>query len=107
MHSDIIINFFTNLTIFSFFYFQCLFKLLWYQRKINRLRVIIMGVVPEYRSKGLDAVFYVDTYQNAVAKGYNWGEFSWILENNDPMNAALKNIGASVYKTYRIYEKTI
>ena len=83
------------------------FKLLWYARKINRLRVIIMGVIPEYRNKGIDSVFYLDTYQNAVAKGYNWGEFSWILENNDPMNTALKNIGATVYKTYRIYEKKI
>lgn len=83
------------------------FKLLWHARKINRLRVIIMGVIPEYRNKGIDSVFYLDTYQNAVAKGYNWGEFSWILENNDPMNTALKNIGATVYKTYRIYEKKI
>ena len=84
-----------------------LFKLLWHARKINRIRVIIMGVIPEFRSKGLDAVFYVDTYQNAVAKGYTWGEFSWILENNDPMNTALENIGARVYKTYRIYEKKL
>jgi len=82
-------------------------KLLWHVRKINRIRVIIMGILPEYRSKGLDAVFYLDTYEQAVAKGYTWGEFSWILENNEPMNSALKNIGARVYKTYRIYEKKI
>ncbi len=84
-----------------------IFKLLYYSRKINRLRVIIMGIIKEYRNKGLDAVFYVDTYKNGIAKGYTWGEFSWILENNEPMNAALRNIGARVYKTYRLYEKTI
>lgn len=82
-----------------------IFKLLYYSRKISRLRVIIMGIIKEYRNKGLDAVFYLDTYRRGIEKGYNWGEFSWILENNDPMNTALKNIGARVYKTYRIYEK--
>ncbi|MBC8184162.1 N-acetyltransferase [candidate division KSB1 bacterium] len=84
-----------------------IFKLLWHARKINRARVIIMGVIPEYRSRGIDSVFYLDTYENAVAKGYTWGEFSWILETNDAMNTALKNIGAEIYKTYRIFEKKI
>jgi hypothetical protein len=84
-----------------------IFKLLYHARKINRLRVIIMGVIKEYRHKGIDSVFYLDTYQKGIAKGYEWGEFSWILENNAPMNAALRNIGAKVYKTYRIYEKKV
>ncbi len=84
-----------------------IFKLLYHARKINRLRVIIMGVLPEYRNLGIDLIFYVETYRRALEKGYNWGEFSWILENNDPMNTALKNIGAQIYKTYRIYEKKV
>ena len=84
-----------------------IFKLLYHSRKINRLRVIIMGVIKEYRSKGIDSVFYLETYRKGIEKGYHWGEFSWILENNDPMNTALRNIGAKVYKTYRIYEKKV
>ncbi len=84
-----------------------IFKLLYYSKKISRLRVIIMGVLPEFRHVGIDAIFYVETYRKALNKGYNWGEFSWILENNSPMNTALLNIGAKVYKTYRIYEKKI
>lgn len=84
-----------------------IFKLLYHSRKINRLRVIIMGVIQEYRGKGIDSVFYLETYRRGIAKGYHWGEFSWILENNDPMNTALRNIGAKVYKTYRIYQKQV
>lgn len=83
------------------------FKLLYHAKKINRLRVIIMGVIKEYRNKGIDSVFYLDTYRRGIEKGYHWGEFSWILENNEPMNTALRNIGARVYKTYRIYEKKV
>ncbi len=66
-----------------------------------------MGIIKEYRNKGIDSVFYLDTYKKGIQKGYTWGEFSWILENNDPMNTALRNIGAKVYKTYRIYEKKV
>jgi hypothetical protein len=32
---------------------------------------------------------------------------SWILENNDMMNRAIRALGGEVYKTYRMYEKPI
>lgn len=84
-----------------------LFKLLYYSKKIDRVRVIIMGVIEECRNKGIDSVFYLDTYRKCLEKGYQWAEFSWILETNGPMNTALLNLGAKVYKTYRIYEKKV
>lgn len=34
-------------------------------------------------------------------------ELSWILEDNLPMRRILERIGASAYKTYRVYEKTL
>ncbi|NDG28058.1 MAG: dATP pyrophosphohydrolase, partial [Proteobacteria bacterium] len=35
------------------------------------------------------------------------GELSWIEESNLPMMRSLELMGASRYKTYRIYEKTL
>jgi hypothetical protein len=32
---------------------------------------------------------------------------SWILENNDMMNRAIRLFGGEVYKTYRVYEKRL
>ncbi len=84
-----------------------LFKILWHKRKINGVRVIIMGVIPEYQRRGIDTVFYWETYRHGVAKGYKWGEFSWILDTNTMMNRAAKLIGAHIYKTYRMYQKPI
>lgn len=84
-----------------------LFKILWHKRKIDGVRVIIMGVIPEYQRRGIDTVFYWETYRHGVAKGYKWGEFSWILDNNTMMNRASKLVGAHIYKTYRIYQKPI
>ena len=84
-----------------------LLKILWNKRKIDGVRVIIMGVIPEYQKRGIDSVFYWETYRRGVKKGYKWGEFSWILENNTMMNRAAQMMGAHVYKTYRVYEKAL
>ena len=43
----------------------------------------------------------------ALIKGYTWGEMSWILETNDMMNRGIEMMGAEVYKTYRIYQKSL
>ncbi len=84
-----------------------LLKLLWYKRKIDMIRVIIMGVRHKYRKLGIDAVFYYETYTRGINMGYYKGEFSWILEDNAPMNHTLEKLGSWVYKKYRIYEKAI
>jgi len=84
-----------------------LIKLLWYSRKIKGIRVIVMGVKKEFRKIGVDTLFYYKTFQEAVRNGYRYGELSWILENNFLMNKVLENIGAEIYKTYRMYDYTI
>lgn len=82
-------------------------KFLWYQRKIDQIRLWGMGVVEEYRSRGIDAVFYVETARAALAKGYKRMEGSWILETNTMMNRIIERLGGQRYKTYRIYEKPL
>jgi len=81
-----------------------LIKILLHKNKIKSGRIPLMGVLKEHRHNGIDAVFYVDTYNTAKKKGIERGEASWILENNVPMNKALQKMGATIYKTYRIYE---
>lgn len=84
-----------------------IFKALWYQRKIDWIRVWALGVLPEYRHRGVDAVLYYETAKAALAKGYRHVEASWILEDNVDMNRVLQNFGGEVYKTYRVYEKPL
>lgn len=85
-------------------------KLLWdtkIRNKIDSLRVVTMGVIPEFRGKGLDMVLYQKIYTEGTKAGYNWAEMSWILESNQPMNSAIERMGAELYKKYRIYEMPI
>ncbi len=82
-------------------------KFLLAKRKINYARTILMGVVPKYRTLGIDMVMVFKTMQAAFDKGITAGECSWILADNGPMNRILEGYGADMYKTYRVYEKAV
>jgi len=79
-------------------------QFLWYRRRVDALRVIIMGVIKEYQLRGVDAIFYLKTLEEGARKGYRWGEMSWILEDNVPMRQAMESLGGVIYKTYRVYD---
>ena len=81
-----------------------LLKLLWHSRKIDTARVLTFGIKEKYRQQGIDALMYYEVYKIGVAKGYRRGEMSWILEDNTLMNRAAENMGATLYKRYRIYD---
>jgi GNAT superfamily N-acetyltransferase len=81
-----------------------LFRLLWRKRKIRRVRVVILGVAPRARGKGVDAAFFVSAFRKAAECGYEGGEASWVLEDNARMRADIEATGARVTKRYRLYE---
>ncbi|MCU0425555.1 MAG: hypothetical protein MUF71_08010 [Candidatus Kapabacteria bacterium] len=83
-------------------------NLLTKQKEINFCRIVIMGVLPEYRKTGVDAVMYYEVGERAGKKYTAGGEASWIDEANADMNLALtKSMNAKRYKTYRIYDKAL
>jgi GNAT superfamily N-acetyltransferase len=85
-------------------------KLLWHwkvRKRAEWIRVIALGVLPEFRARGVDALIYLETAKRAASKGYHWAEGSWILENNEMMNRSIRMLGGEVYKTYRMYEKKL
>jgi GNAT superfamily N-acetyltransferase len=82
-------------------------KLLWNLKKINRIRVALMGVLEEYRSKGIDLMFYKKIVDNSLHHDYYKAELSWILENNRMMNRVLQHINAKRSKVYAIFEKKL
>ncbi len=82
-------------------------KLLWHtkiKKSIDGCRIIMLGILPEFRNRGIDSVLYVSTYRRGVERGYRWAELSWILETNERMRRGVEQLGAKVYKRYRIVE---
>jgi GNAT superfamily N-acetyltransferase len=85
-----------------------LWHLLTKKKKIKRVRIIVLGVLPEYQKTGIDAIMY---YQFKIVRSetnIQFGEASWILEDNDMMVKGLtETMSSHVYKKYRLYEKAI
>lgn len=75
--------------------------------KIDLVRIIVLGVLPDHRKKGVDAVMYYETVTRAAQHGVFKGEASWVLEDNDMMNKGAKLMNGEQYKTYRIYDTAI
>lgn len=84
-----------------------LIKLLWHARKIKRVRVLTLGIVPEHRHSGLDALMYRHLMETCYQKGIMGGEFSWMLEDNLAIKRPMENLGASIYRTYRLYDRPV
>ncbi len=82
-------------------------KALYYKNKINRARIITLGIIKEYQRRGIDSVMHYMTYKNGQAKNFYDGELSWILEINTVMNQAAAKLGATIHKTYRLYDKSL
>ena len=76
-------------------------------KQVKKLRTIIMGVKKEHRHTGIDVAFYVETIEKGKAIGYTESECSLVVETNTWMRKALGDLGARIYKTYRLYEKPL
>jgi GNAT superfamily N-acetyltransferase len=89
--------------------FPVVLKLLWAlkAKKIRRLRILLLGILPEYRGKGFDAILYHWIWTTGAKFRIYWGEAGWILDDNAAMNAGLVKMGFTVYKTYRMLDRPL
>jgi len=84
-------------------------RLLWslWRKRIPRARVLLLGIRPEFRGKGIDAMLWHWIWARAARHGMSWSEASWILEDNAVMNNALRRLNFSRYKTFRLYDRSL
>ena len=73
--------------------------------RLRRCRIILLGILPEWRGRGVDAMLYHWIWTKAGEQQIYWGEAGWILEDNPAMNASLEKMNFRVYKTYRLYDR--
>lgn len=77
------------------------------KRKIDQARTLLMGVLPKYRTLGVDMALVYKTMTASFKDGISKGECSWVLADNKPMNRIMEGYGADKYKTYRVYERSV
>jgi hypothetical protein len=74
-------------------------------------RLALLGIKKEYRGVkrygALSLALITQMAINGKARGYEWGELSWTLEDNVAVNLQIKVFRGEKYKRYRIYEKML
>jgi hypothetical protein len=88
-------------------------KLIW-RLKVRRpkwARLMLLGIRTELRGKKryapLAMAVIAELVRRGLKRGYEWAELGWTLEDNRLMNAAIRSMGATIYKRYRLFEKPI
>jgi GNAT superfamily N-acetyltransferase len=82
-------------------------KFLLARRRIKTVRVLALGVKKSHRLSGIQSIMMADSLRFLLKLGYTGAEVSWLLEDNELVIGAVKLWGGRLYKTYRIYEKTL
>jgi len=71
-----------------------IFRLLFGKKKVTILRIILLGVLPDYRRLGIEAIFYAKIIRYAQTHNIAFGEGSWVLEDNEMMNKGMQGLNA-------------
>jgi hypothetical protein len=74
--------------------------------KLTSYRLFALGVVPEYHGKGIDSLIYRSLCESLYTPDI-WMEINYVLEDNNPMNNAIRKLNAKPLRRYRIYQKEI
>ena len=72
-------------------------------KRVDQARVMALGVRPEFRHSGIDALIYLELLSRGQRLGFRRAEISWTLEDNRAMNRAIR-LGGRHHKTYRLYD---
>ena len=75
--------------------------------RTDRFRLILMGVLEEFRGQGLEAALYWQVMREAIRLGYREIEMSQIVETNTAMLGSLARWPVERSKAWRIYQKDL
>ena len=74
-------------------------------KKIRDYRLFGLAVHPDWQNRALDALMYIQLYDNLLHKRVRM-EANYILEDNYRIKNSLEKLGMMKIITYRIYEKS-
>src|SRR5690606_13283785 len=75
-----------------------LVKLAWYSRRVRTASCKLIGVLPHFRRRGLEALLILETANALVAKGYERVEISLVSSYNPVMTRTVRRMPARPYR---------
>ncbi len=91
--------------LFPFGWFH-LAKALFFKRS-DILDLLLVGVKPEYQSKGVNALLFADLIPTYIKMGFSYGETNPELEGNDKVQSQWKYLDSETHKRRRCYHKAL
>ena len=79
-------------------------------RKFQKTEVgdlLLIGVLPEYRSKGANSLVFADLIPRYVKYGFKWGETHVEMETNESVQSQWGPLDPTMHKKRRCYRKAI
>ncbi len=75
--------------------------------KTKGVDLLLMGVLPEYRVKGANALMFADLIPRYQARGFEWGESQVEMESNEHVQSQWQHLDYVMHKRRRCYRKTL
>lgn len=75
--------------------------------KTNIVDLLLMGVLPEYRNKGTNALMFVDLIPRYQEYGFEWGESQVEMETNEGVQSQWDALNPVMHKRRKCYVKKI
>ena len=85
---------------------QSMYGLLWGVLANLVLDVLLIGVLPEYRMKGVNSLLFADLIPRYQKYGFEWGETQVEMETNSKVQSQWEWLDASIHKRRKCYIKT-
>jgi hypothetical protein len=76
-------------------------------RTSTQLNLLLGGIDPNYRGKGLDVMMGVKMLESATAQGKTTLDSHLELEHNTKVRAEMERLGGKVYKRFRVFGKSL
>lgn len=77
------------------------------QHKTRIVDMEMIGVLPEYRTKGANALLFAHLIPLYIKYGFEWGESQVEMETNDNVQSQWDALDNIIHKRRRCYKKTI
>ena len=91
--------------LFPFGWFHLLRAIKFHKTKIVDL--LLMGVLPEYRMKGVNALMFADLIPRYQAYGFEWGETQVEMETNTNVQSQWEILNPVMHKRRNCYKKVL
>ena len=91
--------------LFPFGWFHLLRAIKFHKTKIVDL--LLIGVLPEYRMKGVNALIFADLIPRYQAYGFEWGETQVEMETNTNVQSQWETLNPVMHKRRNCYKKVL